>query len=617
MARYPIKMLLDKDLGPFIPYLPSNSVVVEGTNKTVADQIIDLHNEINERITNVYRFKGSVTFENLPTTGQTTGDVYDITNDFTLDGKQYPAGTNVAWTTDHWDALTGMFSMASSYEILKLNTAIMSSVRSMYSTAFTVEANKNAWLRMINDAIKANKDIVHFITDADEGYTFKLHVAPAETGTVESTLLIYPPVDAIVTLQYGESYWISKKIRVTYTDGIATNVAIQASSGHSYHEMQYAKLKNTTAFTPTATTHLVTKGYVDNTVAKYTTMPTASASNLGSVAQYIGTTDTTYTKGHFYESVVDGSSNYSWQEVNFGGSGGGGDFPVYYMQATNSNTLFNFRSASPNANIHQDDQTKFFQIIKDAYDKGYYHFILVFKQLYTGTNILDVNLKFTGSSQYIRIYAILSSYNLDNYAYNHHASNGKVVNSFTFYVTQTNGVIETFTTPATPLESSNAFLSTNNTNVYIPVDPYNPATKDYVDSAISSASTSSINITNQIKFENGFSSNGLQPIKFIQNGKVFNLRGTLICPSSGTTNTTYLSFPKEYGPYVPTTINNIPVFAVAVLNDSNNEQVFPVRLISLLDSTTGEYKWYVNSLSNLSIDISKNIAFDLMWIKED
>ena len=61
--------------------------------------------------TKVYTYKGSCTFENLPTSGQVAGDVYNVTNDFTLDGKPYPAGTNVAWDGAGWDALAGSFTV--------------------------------------------------------------------------------------------------------------------------------------------------------------------------------------------------------------------------------------------------------------------------------------------------------------------------------------------------------------------------------------------------------------------------------------------------------------------------------------------------------------------------
>lgn len=57
------------------------------------------------------------------------------------------------------------------------------------------------------------------------------------------------------------------------------------------------------------------------------TLPTASASNVGKIYQYIGSTTQDYTNGYFYKCVSDGEdpATYSWEEVAVqpGGSGGG------------------------------------------------------------------------------------------------------------------------------------------------------------------------------------------------------------------------------------------------------------------------------------------------------
>lgn len=67
----------------------------------------------------------------------------------------------------------------------------------------------------------------------------------------------------------------------------------------------------------------VTDNGTDTTVVEtekiqYTTMPTASASNVGQIAQYIGTTTASLVKGLFYEVVEDTSttpSTYAWVET--------------------------------------------------------------------------------------------------------------------------------------------------------------------------------------------------------------------------------------------------------------------------------------------------------------
>lgn len=58
---------------------------------------------------------------------------------------------------------------------------------------------------------------------------------------------------------------------------------------------------------------------------QFTTMPTAAATYAtGKVYQFIGTTDSTYTHGYFYE-CKESSGSYAWEAVNVqsGGSGGG------------------------------------------------------------------------------------------------------------------------------------------------------------------------------------------------------------------------------------------------------------------------------------------------------
>ncbi|RGY95374.1 hypothetical protein [Clostridium sp. AM58-1XD] len=59
-------------------------------------------------ITNVYRYKGSVTdASKLPDSGQISGDVYDIQTESVYG----PAGQNVAWNGTAWDPLGGIVTI--------------------------------------------------------------------------------------------------------------------------------------------------------------------------------------------------------------------------------------------------------------------------------------------------------------------------------------------------------------------------------------------------------------------------------------------------------------------------------------------------------------------------
>lgn len=75
---------------------------------------------VNQAVAGVYKVKGSVTFENIPVSGMRGGDVYNITNEFTASdtfvatevGKHFPAGTNIVYTENGWDAMAGTYDFS-------------------------------------------------------------------------------------------------------------------------------------------------------------------------------------------------------------------------------------------------------------------------------------------------------------------------------------------------------------------------------------------------------------------------------------------------------------------------------------------------------------------------
>ena len=104
----------------------TNPVTSEGIKSYVDTEISSLPA--------AYHPKGSVTFANIPTTGLTEGDVYNITNSFTIDSrfvdyvegetKTYPAGTNIAYTSDgKWDAQCGLVDLTSYQKTANLTSA--------------------------------------------------------------------------------------------------------------------------------------------------------------------------------------------------------------------------------------------------------------------------------------------------------------------------------------------------------------------------------------------------------------------------------------------------------------------------------------------------------------
>lgn len=89
----------------------------KGTAYTKEETDTAISSAVGQAVTGVYKVKGSISFANLPTTGMSEGQVYNITDAFTADdtfveserGREYPAGTNVVYTDNGWDAMAGVY----------------------------------------------------------------------------------------------------------------------------------------------------------------------------------------------------------------------------------------------------------------------------------------------------------------------------------------------------------------------------------------------------------------------------------------------------------------------------------------------------------------------------
>lgn len=97
----------------------STTAALSANQGYVLKQNIDT---LGSKLTSVYRYKGSVqNFSDLDSitseeaSGLAVGDVWNIVNEFEIDGKKYPAGTNVARTDTGWDPLGGSIDLSSYY----------------------------------------------------------------------------------------------------------------------------------------------------------------------------------------------------------------------------------------------------------------------------------------------------------------------------------------------------------------------------------------------------------------------------------------------------------------------------------------------------------------------
>lgn len=74
---------------------------------------------VKSAVAGVYKVKGSIPFASLPTEGMEEGHVYNISDAFTTTdafvegaGVSYPAGTNVCYTENGWDAMAGTYDFS-------------------------------------------------------------------------------------------------------------------------------------------------------------------------------------------------------------------------------------------------------------------------------------------------------------------------------------------------------------------------------------------------------------------------------------------------------------------------------------------------------------------------
>lgn len=91
----------------------STTAALSANQGYVLKQNIDA---LGSKLTSIYQYKGSVdNYADLPSEDLKVGDVYNIVNEFTIDGKKYPAGTNVARTDTGWDPLGGSIDLSGYY----------------------------------------------------------------------------------------------------------------------------------------------------------------------------------------------------------------------------------------------------------------------------------------------------------------------------------------------------------------------------------------------------------------------------------------------------------------------------------------------------------------------
>ena len=201
--------------------------------------------------------------------------------------------------------------------------------------SFTHDFYKNLLVKIVNDYAE------HYVQDAQNYIYINVKNNAQNTFKVidlRDALTTQYPTQIIFRVPIGGLRYYEYTVVPTYTDNICTNVTITYTNVQNYTS-GLLETNNTYPYTPSSDYNPATKKYVDDNkgqVIQYSTMPTASSSNVGKIIQYIGTTDSTYTNGYFYIGT-ETSGTYSWEQLNVQPSGGGSSKYKYYVITTPDN----------------------------------------------------------------------------------------------------------------------------------------------------------------------------------------------------------------------------------------------------------------------------------------
>ena len=401
----------------------------------------------------------SITDKNGTTT-TTVKDGTDGTNG--RDGYvQYTAGNNItiennviSATGGNADAIHYVMSDGSVVHqyFWSIRTSDYSSITDMMSnTTF-----KDNFVAILNDVLlhrEANKMNYINISSSEEDFCtrFRFNNTISQGWQSYGIILLIRNSTQICNIQ--------RSIFLNVSDGVVTSVG-SYSSPNTYIEA--LSTSNTISYTPTASTHPATKGYVDGI--------TGTLSNLN-----------TTVKTDLVSAINEVASS----------SGGGGGLPsgVYFISSTNTNSQY-YNSQLSDTSLTTLEQAS--AIINDAYKNGVIGgllfktaYIYEYADFYKVASEIDITTKPT----YIYFKAQFSQYNSGTSQQSYLVIKEPQIaitgtwsgDTFTATNFQFGNSSQVYMESWTKSGADRRYLSIYNSNTYIPSSDYNPSTKLYTD----------------------------------------------------------------------------------------------------------------------------------------
>lgn len=228
----------------------------------------------------------------------------DVTTYVSPDDEDIPTSASVYRAMSAM--LSGAFHPAGEKTVAELTSALLiaENIGNVYLITDSGVTDSN-WFGGAGQTIEAGNNAV-INRAADNSYKYQLQKGVSIDTSSFQTKTLSQPIN------------VDGTVKTTVEDTLS---AINTLAGSNKSELADKVSKSLTAGL------LKNDGTVDQTDyqkhMQYTSMPTASADNVGTIVQYVGTTTVSYTNGYFYRCVENGSS-YSWTAVPVQQGGGGG-----------------------------------------------------------------------------------------------------------------------------------------------------------------------------------------------------------------------------------------------------------------------------------------------------
>lgn len=162
--------------------------------RTIADSFTkdEVTSKINAAVSSAYQVKGTKTYAELAAAEKVNGYVYNVSDSFTFNGKNYPAGTNVVWVGDSatgaWDPLAGVTDLSAYSTSEQVDTKISTAIAAAGHASTTYVDGELA--KKVDKTVTVNGHALSAnvtVTKEDVGLGNVTNVAPADLPVSTAT----------------------------------------------------------------------------------------------------------------------------------------------------------------------------------------------------------------------------------------------------------------------------------------------------------------------------------------------------------------------------------------------------------------------------------------------